>query len=102
MRLLEYALGAQPLIADTPRMKIASEIAGNHLRVSFPRRLAGTHELAYLVQTSLNLADWGTIGVSELAAEPEPMPGFERAVYQVDTGVFEVSPLFIRLKIGWP
>jgi hypothetical protein len=100
-RLLEYAMGAEPRIADAVRMKIQAEVAGSHLRVRFPRRLAGTHELAYLVQASPDLIDWDTLGASEIGTEPDPVPGFERAVYQATAGLFEVSPLFIRLQIGW-
>jgi arylsulfatase A-like enzyme len=101
VRLLEYALGSQPHIADPPRLSLDAEIVNAHLQVKFPRRLAGTHELAYTVQASSDLEQWNTLTTSEIAVEPSDLAGFERAVYQADKAVFEQSPLFLRLKIGW-
>ncbi len=101
VRWLEYALGAQPHIADAWLLKLDAEMVNAHLQVSFPRRLAGTHELVYTVQASSDLQVWNTLNISEIGVEPSDLAGFERAVYQADTGVFEHSPLFVRLKIGW-
>jgi hypothetical protein len=69
--------------------------------VKFPRRLAGTHDLAYTVQASSDLEQWNTLNISEIGVELSDLVGFEQAVYQADKAVFEQSPLFIRLKVGW-
>ena len=58
VRLLEYALGAQPLIPDAKQMCLAAEVADDHLRLRFPRRFAETSELTYTLQSSTNLVNW--------------------------------------------
>jgi hypothetical protein len=100
--LLEYAMGGQPWIADAPRMRVQAQIAGNHLQVRFPRRLAGTHELNYAVQASPDLRDWSTLTASEIGSTPlADQPGFEQAIFQADDSVSARSPLFLRLMVGF-
>ena len=101
-RLLEYALGGQPLLADPSRLSLEARILSDHLQVRFPRRLAGTHELVYSVETSADLLTWTAQGTSEVAVETDTTPGFETAVYQSDHPVSSRSPQYLRLKASLP
>jgi hypothetical protein len=102
LRLLEYALGGQPRIADAARLSLTAEIFGDRLRVSYPRRVAGTHELTYALQASPDLGQWDTNGVSEVAVESDGRYGFERVTAQADFTVWQQSPFYLRLAIGVP
>ena len=101
-RLLEYALGAQPHIADHAAMTLAPEIVDNHLQVRFPRWPADTSELSYAVQVSPDLRDWTSLTASEVGVEPGEPPGLEEAIFQADPEVSEQSPLYLRLKVNLP
>jgi hypothetical protein len=101
VRLLEYAFGSQPQIADPGNLALEGGIVSNHLQVRFPRRLAGTHELTYTVQVSADLLGWDVLSASEVAIEPGEQPGFEIASYRADNAVPDYSPLYMRLRIGW-
>ena len=101
-RLLEYALGGQPLLADPNRLSLEARILSDHLQVRFPRRLAGTHELIYTVETSSDLVNWSAQATSEVAVETDPTPGFETAVYQSDHPASSRSAQYLRLKARLP
>ena len=101
-RLLEYALGAQPHLADTHRLWVDAGIVSDHLQVRFPRRLAGTHELVYTVESSTNLVGWTAQATSEVAVETNTTQGFETAVYQSDDPVSSRRAQHLRLKASLP
>jgi len=102
-RLLEYALGGQPNTTDVSQLSLQAKIVGNHLQISFPRRIAGTSDLVYTVQASADLKNWTTLTASEISTLPlSNPPGFEQAIYQADLSVTEQSPLFLRLQINLP
>ena len=99
-RLLEYALGAEPWIADRAQQSLAGELVGGRLQVRFSRRVAGTSELIYAVQASRDLLDWSGLTTSEVSATPlTEKPGFEQAVYQADASVSQEAAQFIRLAV---
>jgi arylsulfatase A-like enzyme len=101
-RLMEYALGGQPHIPDAEVIKPRPEIVGDHFQIRFLRRLAGSHELTYTVQASPDLADWTTLSVSEVSATPVATPdGFEEVTVRADSPVSTVTPVFIRLRVGF-
>ena len=102
VRLLEYALGGQPLVADATRLKLQAAIVGNHLQVQFPRRFAGTTELQYTVQVSPDLVNWNTLTASQVGSEASDLPGFEEVTYQADDTVGSRPTLFLRLKVNLP
>jgi hypothetical protein len=102
VNLLEYALGGQPWIPDSPQMSLQAAIVGNHIQVRFPRRLAGTSELVYRVQVSPDLRDWTSLTASQVGAAPlATPPGFEQAIFQADATLNQYSPLFLRLQVGF-
>jgi hypothetical protein len=98
-RLLEYALGGQPWVADAAKFRFSPAIVGNHLQIHFLRRLAGTTELQYQVQVSPDLKDWSTLTASPIGSEPADVAGFEDVTYEADPAVPAQSPLFIRLSV---
>ncbi len=100
--LLEYAMGAQPMISDAHRMTLQAQIVGDHLQAIFPRRVAGTHELEYKVQVSSDLLEWNTLSASEIGVAPSGAGfGFETATYRANLSISQQSPLYMRLKIDW-
>lgn len=101
-RLLEYALGTEPWIADRAEQAIAGHIVDGRVRVSFPRRLPGTSELLYQVQASPELLDWATLTTSFVSATPLPeRPGFELAVHQADATLDEMAAQYLRLAVSF-
>jgi hypothetical protein len=102
VNLLEYAMGGQPLVSDLPQMSLQAAIVGNHIQVTFPRRIAGTSELFYNIQVSSDLVNWTTLTASQVGTAPlASPPGFEQATYQADTPVDQLSPQFVRLQVGF-
>jgi len=102
-RLLEYAFGGQPGATDVAQLSLQASIVGNHLQVTFPRRVAGTSELIYTVQASPDLVDWTTLTASQVGTLPLISPaGFEQAIYQADLSVTQQSPLYLRLQVRLP
>jgi arylsulfatase A-like enzyme len=102
VRLLEYALGAQPWIPDRTQMSLQGAIVADHAQVRFPRRIIGTHELLYDVQVSPDLADWNTLTATEVRIIPlANQPGFETAIFQANSRVSAYSPLYLRLKVAF-
>lgn len=98
-RLLEYALGSQPHIADDQRMKVSAAVLNDRLHVTFPRRLTGTSELQYTVQLSTNLANWTSLPATPASTTASDLPGFEHVTFRAGPAVFEQSPLFMRLRV---
>lgn len=102
-RLLEYAFGSEPWIADRASQALTGEVVARRLRVSFPRRMAGTSELTYTRQASRDFIDWGALRLSFLSATTLPdKPGFEQATFQCDALLSEESAQFVRLKLVLP
>jgi hypothetical protein len=100
---LEYAFGGQPGATDVAQLSLQASIVGNHLQVTFPRRVAGTSELIYTVQASPDLVDWTTLTASQVGTLPLSSPaGFEQAIYQADLSVTQQSPLYLRLQVRLP
>jgi hypothetical protein len=76
---------------------------GNRLQVSFPRREAGTSELAYTVQVSRDLAVWNQLTASLASATPlAAKPGFELATFQTDATVAQESAQYVRVMTTLP
>jgi hypothetical protein len=101
-RLLEYALGGEPLIPDSATMKIAPQIVSGRLQVSFNRRLAGTHDLTYQVQESSDLKNWSLFSGAEISIRPAALDGFETVTFRANSGIAAQSPLFLRLLVTMP
>ena len=101
MRLLEYAMGAEPLIPDANLMKLAASLEGNVLQVRFPRRVSGTHELLYTLQSSSNLTTWNPIPAGEINIEPGYADGFETATYGTNLTDSATQQRYLRLKVAW-
>jgi hypothetical protein len=101
-RLLEYALGGEPLIADPETMKIIPQIVASHLKVTFNRRLAGTHDLTYQLQQSQNLKDWSPLTGAEISAVPAPLEGFETVCVRANSPLSALSPFYVRLAVSSP
>lgn len=99
-RLLEYAMGTQPLISDANGMQLEAWTEGTVLQVRFPRRISGTHDLVYALQASSDLANWNIVPAEEIGIEPGHVQGFERATYQKTTASAS-SPLYLRLRVNW-
>jgi hypothetical protein len=99
-RLLEYAMGAQPLIPDANRMKLQASIENNVAQVRFPHRITGTHDLVYTLQTSSDLTIWTAVPDNQIDTEPAFTDGFETALYQSSLPVAS-SDLYLRLQIAW-
>lgn len=102
-RLGEYAFGGQPWIADSQVLRVVPEIVAGHLQLRFNRRLTGTHELAYTLQSAADLQAWSTLDGTELSATSSGIaPGFEQVVFQAAPTVSGTTPLFVRLSAGPP
>jgi hypothetical protein len=102
-RLGEYAFGGQPHIADSASLQIDPEIVSGHLEIGFSRRMAGTHELNYSVQSSANLSAWAVLSGSEISVTPSAAkPGFEDVVFRASAAVAPSSPLFVRVRAQMP
>ncbi|MDB6122210.1 MAG: sulfatase [Pedosphaera sp.] len=98
----EYAFGGQPLIADSQFAKIDSEISTHHLQIQFNRRLTGTHELTYQIQSSTNLVNWTPLAGSVISTMPLATPGFEKVTFRATQPVSNTSSLFVRLAVQLP
>ena len=102
-RLLDYAFGGQPWIAEPAHFRLRADLAGERLQVRFNRRVAGTSELTYTAQMSPDLVDWSSLAPSFVTAAPLPgLPGFEEAVYQTDGSLPERQSRFMRVHVALP
>jgi hypothetical protein len=98
-RLGEYAFGGQPHLADSQVARITAEIVTNHLQVRYHRRVAGTHELLYQVQSSSDLKIWNAVGGTETSVIAIPgLEGFEEVTFRVSALVPNEAPLFLRIR----
>ncbi len=98
----EYAFGAQPFIADPESVEIQPEIVGDHLRVHYHRRTPGTSELVYQVQGSPDMKTWSTLAGSEISVVASGIAGFDEVIYEANSLVSGMSPLFVRLVASAP
>ena len=95
-------MGGQPWLSDRSQLSLQVQLAGGHLQILFPRRVAGTSELLYTPQVSRDLINWDTLTSSFVGATPlANLPGFEQAVFQADPTLTQESALYMRLKIGF-
>ncbi len=102
-RLGEYAFGGQPGIPDGQLARITAEIIADHLQIHYHRRLIGSHELIYQIESSNGLNDWSEPAGSEVSALPSAiLPGFEDVVFRADAGVPGQSPMFVRVRVRSP
>jgi hypothetical protein len=102
-RLLEYAFGGQPWIANTAALTINGALAGNRLQVSFPRRVAGTSELTYSMQVSRDLAGWNQLTAALASAIPlAAKPDFELATFQTEATLAQESAQYVRVVATLP
>lgn len=100
-RLLEYALGGQPWLADATEFSLRPEVAGDRLRLRTRRLLSGTHELLYAVEISPDLAAWTPQRVTALATTPLPgRPEIEEVQYQIERSVAAADALYVRLRVA--
>jgi hypothetical protein len=88
--LLEYALGSNPLVANTNALVFIGRDANGNLTFSFPRARS---DVTYIVQGSTNLQSWsdlntnlGTFGQNIIFTDP----------------VTNNSRHFLRLKVTQP
>jgi len=99
-RLLDYAMGVEPWTSTASELAIQCAVVTNYLQVQFPRRVAGTSELIYLLQSSTDLTHWFPWNVTELAASPLAEPGVEEAMFE--SPVSQTNATFIRLNVSLP
>jgi arylsulfatase A-like enzyme len=102
-RLLDYAFGGQPWIANADLFIVHAQVAGDRLQMRFNRRIAGTSELIYSPQGSRDLSDWNTLTASLAETLPQPeLPGFEQAIFQTDATLGEEAAQFFRVQVTLP
>jgi len=95
-RLLEYALGGNPHIPNRSILPSLSLVSGR-MHLSFPRRIAGTHDLIYTIQTSDNLVTWDPATTSLFDSDTGPSPDFETVI--LDVGDATETREFVRLQV---
>jgi arylsulfatase A-like enzyme len=99
-RLAEYAFGGQPLIADAKLGLLSADWSNVGLLITYHRRVAGSHELNYQLESSLDMKGWGALVGAESSVIPSLLQGFEDVSF-----IAQVSgslPLFVRLKVILP
>jgi arylsulfatase A-like enzyme len=102
-RFGEYAFGGQPLISDSQIARITSVAVGGYFQVDYHRRLAGTHELTYQLQSSADLKNWSALAGSEISVVPSAnLAGFEEVTFQSQTAISSASPIFVRVEVRNP
>lgn len=98
-RLAEYGFGGNPWIPDLD-LGLVPSMNGDVPQASFNRRLAGTHDLNYIVQVSLGLPDWDASLATEVRANPLlDKPGFERVTYESSSPVLPDEAQLIRVEL---
>ncbi|MEK9986473.1 MAG: hypothetical protein VW879_17180, partial [Opitutae bacterium] len=101
-RLAEYALGGDPLSADSSDFGYELRFDPDTLKLeaSFNRRQAGTHQLNYQVQSRSDLVDWESLTTRQVSVEPHPtLSGFDRVTFETNNDATSISQLFLRLRI---
>ncbi|MFN3407977.1 MAG: sulfatase-like hydrolase/transferase [Limisphaerales bacterium] len=99
-RLLDYAFGVEPWTATPAQLAISGGLVAGAFQVQFPRRVAGTSELIYQLQSSPDLQNWSPWSAVELPATPLTTPGLESARFQSPGAPTNAS--FIRLHVSLP
>ncbi|MCP5516325.1 MAG: sulfatase-like hydrolase/transferase [Verrucomicrobiales bacterium] len=100
-RLLEYALGGQPWLADAAELALQPEVAGDRLQLRSRRLLNGVHELVYALEISPDLTAWMPERVGALATAPWPgRPDLEEVHYQIERSVTGAAALYVRLRVA--
>jgi hypothetical protein len=99
-RLLDYALGAQPWTSSAAQLSVQWALVTNRFQVSFPRRIAGTSELNYQLQSSPDLASWTAWNAIELTPSPMASPGMELALFQ--SVAAPTNTAYVRLRVSLP
>lgn len=100
-RFQEYAFGTQPHLSDAaPVSLVVPEETNGQLRATFPRRRAGTHQLAYHIETSTDLVNWSEAGASEVSSSPRD-DEFENVTYEA-TAPANSTKLFFRVRATNP
>lgn len=99
-RLLDYALGAQPWTGLPSQRSLQWMLLTNLFQVSFPRRVSGTSELNYQLQSSSDLIGWAAWNSVELAPLPLEAADMESATFQSVGPVTNTA--FIRLRVMLP
>ena len=75
-RLAEYAFGGQPLIADAKLGLLSADWSNMGLLITYHRRVAGSHELNYQLESSLDMKNWGALAGAESSVIPSLLHGF--------------------------
>jgi hypothetical protein len=102
-RLLDYAFGGQPWLADASLFRVRAELAGDRLQLRFNRRVSGTSELLYAPQVSPNFMGWTALAASFIGASPlAEWPGFEEVVFQTDATLAQEAQQYVRVQVRWP
>lgn len=100
-RLQEYAFGTQPQVGEASPITLAiPDESTGALRVSFPRRLAGTHNLGYQVEVSSDLVNWSTAPAQQVSSTPRDGE-FEDVTYEAAAPV-NAEKLFVRVRVTAP
>jgi len=97
-RLFEYAFGTQPRIADSAPVVSTTWVNGN-LRITYPRRRAGSHSLSYVVQASADLVDWTTLTTTQVSSVANG--DFDQVTSQA-TPPANTGQLFMRVRVTGP
>ncbi|MBM3878777.1 MAG: hypothetical protein FJ387_03520 [Verrucomicrobia bacterium] len=98
----EYAFGGEPHLPGQMTLPRPS-LASGHFEVEFLRRSAGTHELVYAVDSSIDLAGWSAAGIALVSATPVPeQDGFERVRLRALAPLSAASSQFVRVAVGLP
>ncbi|MFD0895469.1 sulfatase-like hydrolase/transferase [Luteolibacter ambystomatis] len=97
-RLFEYAFGTQPRIRDSTPVASTSRDDG-YLRITYPRRRAGSHSLSYVVQASADLIDWTTLTTVEVSSVPAG--DFDQVTSRTTIPAL-TERLFMRVRVTGP
>ena len=97
-RLGEYAFGGDPFIPDASLARILPELSAGFLLIRYHRRLTGTHDLTYQLQSSPDLVNWSLLPGSEISATPSLLTGFEDVTFRTQFLIQSQFPLFARLS----
>jgi hypothetical protein len=99
-RLAEYAFGGQPMLADAGIGLLSASWSSSGLLVGYHRRVVGSHELSYRLESSVDMQNWVALAGTELSAVPSFLAGFEDVSFLAQ--VSGALPLFVRLKVILP
>lgn len=108
VNLLEYALGTDPLVADSGDL-FSAAVVGGHAQVSFNRNASAT-DLTYVLETAPDLATWTPVithtnpsgwtgGASATEAPPSALPPDQTVQVTIDLGAPSSTAQFVRLRV---